>query len=419
MPKIKLTHHGVSSFKGSDRPISYYDTVVRGLILRVSKAGTKTFSYRYRHQGRKKRFKIGRFPDISLSDARSRARELKVAVNDGNDPQAEKQKRKRVPDSIRFKKIVQEYKDRYLPDLRRSTQEEYKRIIDVEILPKLKNMHINEIEEYHIREILEAKAIKGKSPTMANRIRSVISSIFSFTQKNMGIQLKKDPIKNTKIYKSGENKRDRVYTEEEIRELWGYFVEFDEPIQSVFKMLLLTAQRKTETMHMKWEDIEKNKPYRRNRINENREQVSEAFLVDVWTIPGSITKNKQTHEVPFSKDAMTIVNKMREISGDCDYVFESPRKNNKPIEWIKSSVKLIKDTSNVPDFRIHDLRRTAATYMAEGGIDPMIIGKVLNHKGLAQENNITARYNRHNYMEKKRRALNHWAHRLNQILEGK
>lgn len=139
---------------------------------------------------------------------------------------------------------------------------------------------------------------------------------------------------------------------------------------------------------------------------------------DVWTIPASLAKNKQPHDVPLPDMALEIIEEMRHITGDSDFVFCSPRKDNKPIGSIKISKEKIQDESDISDFRPHDLRRTVATYMAKLGVDRTVLGKILNHKGLAGDSQVTAIYDRHSYMKEKRQALNRWNHKLKQILEG-
>lgn len=412
MPKQHLTSQFIRNLKPQGKRVEYYDqhlienntlkgTGVKGLFIRLTKSGNVYFYYRYYFNEKSKSYKVGSYPDIGLSEARDKARELAAQVNDGTDPQAEKNKRKHTPKQKTFEQLAEKFKQRHLPSLRASTQKEYNRMIDNELLPEFKGMQVSDITKHHVRNFLDDKAYGTKkqnpAPTAANRIRATLSSMFSFGIKKMGLTIDRNPVQQTPTYKAGKNKRDRFYSEDEIKELWNAFGQEVEPIQSVLKILLLAAQRKTETMKMKWDDVQDN----------------------IWTIPAKNAKNKQSHEVPLSDTALQIIEAMRPITGQSDYVFESPRLENEPISWIKQSVDRVRKNSSVTDFRIHDLRRTAATYMAKGGTDPMIIGKVLNHKELAQENRITAIYNRHDYMEKKKQALNRWSHKLQQIIEGK
>src|SRR6056297_2194405 len=96
MPTLKLTDPKIKSLdsNGKNR-MEYYDSLVGGLVLRVTKTGHKSFAYRYRSGGNSKRFTIGKYPTIKLSDARKQARDLAIQVSTGVDPLEEKQKKKR------------------------------------------------------------------------------------------------------------------------------------------------------------------------------------------------------------------------------------------------------------------------------------------------------------------------------------
>ncbi|HBQ58466.1 MAG TPA: hypothetical protein DD671_02275, partial [Balneolaceae bacterium] len=118
----------------------------------------------------------------------------------------------------------------------------------------------------HVREVLNYKAYEEDAFTSANRIRSTISKIFAFGLKNVGIKLKTNPVENTPVFEQGENVRDRYYTEDEIKELWEFWETKPEPIQSYYKMLLLTGQRKMETMQMEWAEINWDKACKRIKI---------------------------------------------------------------------------------------------------------------------------------------------------------
>jgi integrase len=392
MPKQKLTHQFIKGLKKPDKPIIYYDTNVTGLRLRHSKAGSKTFKYRYHFGGKHRTFTIGKFPAVSLSDARKRVQALKTKINDGIDPQAQKNERKRKPDKITFKELTGEYKSKYLPTLRPQTAKGYQRHID-SYLQVLNDIPVSEISKNDILSILDKKAYQDGSPTHANRIRSTLSSMFSFAVKRDITD--KNIISSVSTYEGDRVRRSRYYEESELRELWDYFDSFITPTGQVFKMLLICGQRKAETMKIRWDDIRG----------------------DIWTIPAEIAKNGQPHDVPLSDMAMQIIEEMKEYSGDSAYVFQSPRVDNQPIGSIKVSKEVIQKHSNIDDFRPHDLRRSVATYMAKLGVDRTVLGKILNHKGLAGDSQVTAIYDRYSYTPQKRQALNRWSGKLQQIIE--
>ena len=416
MPKLKLDHATVKSIKPTGSSIDYYDEIESGLILRVTKTGRKTFSYRYRFDGKNRRFTIGRFPHITLSEARKQVGVLRVKIRNGIDPQAELQKKKYQPKKVTFGELVKIFQEQHLTTLKPSTVKEYKRIIESELLGthKWKNIPISDITAQHVREVLNKKAYDDGSYTMANRIRSVISKIFEFGLKRVGLDIDRNPVDSTAPFDKGENVRERVYSVDEIRELWEYWETRPEPVQSVYKVLLLTGQRLSEVLHMKWKYIEVDRPCKRIRFDEEGRAVPEAFLANVWTIPD--TKNNEIHELPLSNMAFGIIQDLKPATGDSDYVFESPRKKGAPLNSLNSTDKMIKKHTSVSDFRIHDLRRTFATRTEESGIDYSIIKKVLNHK----DGDVTSRhYTWYDFMDRKLDAMNRWAWRLQSIVEGK
>lgn len=417
MPGKKLTHRFVKGLEPPKKPIEYYDENESGLILRLSKAGSKTFAYRYRFSGEARRFTIGMFPEISLSDARAKIRELKVKINDGYDPQAEKKNRKYKPKELTFKELADIFSKQHLPKLAANTQKEYKRIINRELLEKHKwgDIYVSEMTDQHVREVLNHKAFKEESFTMANRIRSTISKIFEFGLKNVGLKLQSNPVLNTPIFEQGENVRDRIYNEDEIKELWNYWETVPEPIQTYYKVLLLTGQRRTETMQMKWSDIERDMPCKRIEINEEGRPVPKAFLADIWTIPKENNKSSRTHEIPLSDMVMGLLENLKSITGDSEYVFQSPRKDGKPLHSVKKRSEKIKEDTSVSDFRLHDLRRTVATKLEESLVDQIVIEKILNH----QAEGVTGKhYQWYNYTDKKKEALNRWAWRVKSIISS-
>jgi len=417
MPLKKLTHKFVEGLKPPKKSIEYYDEKETGLILRLSKTGSKTFAYRYRFAGKNRRFTIGRFPAVGLADARAKVMKLKVKVNDGIDPQAEKEKRRYKPNELTFRELADIFSKQHLPTLAERTQAEYQRHIDVELIDNHNwgEIPVSEFTSQHVREVLNQKGqIEGKF-TMANRIRSTASKIFDFGLTNVGIKLERNPVENTPVFDQGENVRDRVYNEEEIKELWKYWETKPEPIQSYYKILLLTGQRKTETMLMEWSEISWKKACKRIRIGEDGKPKQEAFLADIWTIPGERAKNNEETDVPLSDMVKEILEKLKPITGDSKYVFESPRIKGQPLNSVKSTDEKIQKETDVSDFRIHDLRRTVATKLEESLVDQIVIQKIMNHK----IEGVTGRhYQWYNYNDRKLEALNRWSWRVRSIISG-
>ena len=388
----KLTKPFINSIE-SDRRIEIYDSVVSGMVLRVSPSGHKSYAFRYWYHGKSRQYTIGSVKDFKLVDARKKARDLKKKLTDGIDPASDKKEARKQKQVYTFSNLAEDYSNRHLVTLRPRTKAEYQRIIDQELIPNFGEQPASEISRQDIVRLLDKIAIDRGTPTYANRVRATLSSIFSFGLDRAMLEM--NPVLHIKRSK-GEKKRDRIYSEEEIVSLWQAFEKQAQPVQGLFKMLLICAQRSGETSRMKWDDIKD----------------------DTWTIPEQETKANRTQYLPLPDMAIKVLEQVYPLTGASAYVFASDRTDGKPITWINKAKDRIRKESGVKDFRPHDLRRTAASYMAGLGIDRTALGKVLNHKGLAGDDTVTAIYDRYDYMKEKRQALVRWEQKLQQIISG-
>lgn len=392
MPIIKLTHLFVTNPPLPEKPggrVEYYDTIVEGLVLRVTSTGYKSYNLRYGEEGT--RFTIGQADDISLADARDFARDLKYKIRLGEDPQADKVKKRRTPKAKTVGDLADLFIKRHLPNLKETTSKDYERRINNFILPKLGKFEINEVERYHVIELLEDIAEgDNPAPVQSNRVRAILSSMYSFGL-NRGLA-NTNPVQLVKPL-GKENTRKRVYERHEIKILWDTFETINEPFKSLFKMLLICGQRAGETRLMRWDQIENG----------------------VWTIPIENTKAKRAQVLPLPPIALKVLEERKASLQNSEYVFASPMNPAEPIAWLQKVAGEVRVQSEIPDFRLHDLRRTVATYMAELGVDRTTLGKVLNHKGLAGDHQVTAVYDRHDYIDEKKEALLNWNNKLTEI----
>jgi integrase len=149
---------------------------------------------------------------------------------------------------------------------------------------------------------------------------------------------------------------------------------------------------------------------------------SELSLHDVaplWTVPGDRTKNGQPNRVPLSPLALKLIAEASELAGESAWLFPSPTGDG-PIDAHAPTRALARarDAIGLNDFRIHDLRRTAATRMAELGISPHTISMILNHVS-ARQGTITSKvYVQYNYDREKREALVAWSVRLEAMISA-
>ena len=406
MPKQYLTDKFLRKEMSPSKPIEYYDQHyikngrmeaegVKGLFVRITKAGSKIFYYRYSINNKARSFNIGRYPDeINLHDARDEARKLAVRVNDGEDPHAEKQKQKAEQPKT-FGEVIEAYKDQHLPTLREYTQNDYKRRIKVITRSLNTKLLMKDMQRGTLISFLNKKA--QSAPGQAKYLQTILSGIFQFAldreivDTNIAQKIK---IKTPEREDKGTKYKNVALDNQQIRKLWNGFTEYGNPVGSLFKFLLLTGQRCGETRKMKWEDVDLKKR--------------------TWRIPPTNTKNKTEHFVYLSDMAIEI---LESLQNDSQYVFKSSVNDNhiahpgKPPQRIRKRV-------GVPEFNIHSLRTTFATRLAGLSVQPQVLSKILNHKKPGAGSTITAAYNKHEYKNERRAAMQNWSNELNRILTG-
>jgi len=406
MPTIHLSDQAIKALKPESKRVEYYDDNLiradklvkagsKGLGLRISPGGTKTFFFTYWHGSSSHRITIGTYPNINLKHAREKATKYAELVAEGGNPN-------RVRNKAKSEKPVtlKEYADRFESEyvgrkLKQSTQSDYKsRLNKIRSHQKIANLPLVDLKREHIRAFLKQESIKN--PVNANRIHSVLSKLLNEAQEDQIIL--ENPIKGMKKV-SKEHSREVRYTNDDIKEIWIALEQEHISMRSLVQMLLITGQRLGETSRMKWSDVD--------------------LEVQLWSIPKAETKSNRPHIVPLPDIATEILKQVKAAYPEADYVFPGMNKEMKPWSDFKGVTGRIRNAAQLPSFRIHDLRHIAATGMIDLGIEFIHVGKVLNHKSLAGENAITARYTNNEFTEQKRRALERWAYRVEQIVFGK
>jgi integrase len=133
-------------------------------------------------------------------------------------------------------------------------------------------------------------------------------------------------------------------------------------------------------------------------------------LVPVWKLPETRTKNRQPHRVPLSSLALRLIEEAQKLAFDSPWLFPSPSGDG-PIDPHAATKALdrARPAIGISDFRVHDLRRTAATRMEEMGVPPHVISHILNHVSVSKASITKKVYARYTYDKEKREALNAWA----------
>jgi integrase len=180
--------------------------------------------------------------------------------------------------------------------------------------------------------------------------------------------------------------RDRVLDDDEIVRFWTACETLGPPFASLFRLLLLTAQRRDEVGGMRWSEID--------------------FERCEWRIPRERAKNDKASVIHLSDFAIEILEGMPRI-GDSDFVFTTNERA--PVSgFSRAKNRLDALMGNPPEWTLHDLRRTGASGMARLNVPPHVVDKILNHVSGAIRG-VSAIYNRYSYVEERRAALDAWA----------
>ena len=349
-----------------------WDSKVPLFGIKLGKSA-KTFFVGVRVRGREYRPKIGRYPDISLADARAAAWKIKGDAKRGIAPE----QKKKEADKGTFKAVADAFMTDYAKDHR--TRREMQRKINVE-LKAWHDIQITDIKRADIKELVRVKA--RTAPIMANRLLSLITKIFNWA-------LKEELIESSpamQIDRPGkEIARERSLSAEEIKAVWTAFDKLGYPFGPLFKTLLVTGQRRGEVAGMKWSEI-------------NGEG---------WKLPGERSKNGKGHLVPLSSLARDILKDIPQIG---ELVFRSRTDTvlqgwNKPVKRLQCSIE---------PWHLHDLRRTFATHLRSLGVDRLVVSKLLNHA----KSGITHIYDRYSADPEKSAAMERWGNRLREIIAG-
>ena len=360
----------------------FRDRGTRGLQLRSSPSGVKTFSFVFRLGSKMGRATLGRHPDVDLKFARTKADEFRKLVSQGIDPRSEKRTKQRLQE-MTVELMVHEFIQTYAKPKNSSWKQ-----AESNLRLYLSNFYgtqpISEVTRADIHQVLDDLIARDKQ-TAANRALAHIRKFFGWLVERG--YLNHSPADHIKP-RHKESERDRVLNDAEIKAIWNAAEAMSGPYSAWLKLLLLCGQRRVETASM-----------RRSQIIDGS-----------WHLSATDTKNKQPHIIPLPNQAQRLVDQLIEKEGN--FLIKSGRNGDRPVNGFSKAKLQMDRLSGVENWKFHDLRRTVATNLTKLGIDRLILQKIINHS----ERGVTQIYDRYSYMDEKREALQKWADRLDDIV---
>ena len=360
MAKLNFTKASIESLPIPQKGWKYhYDIKVQGLGIGIGSTGKRSFILYRKINGVPERFTLGRYPDLTIEQARGKASDINSDIANGLNPAETKRSNKK---EITLGELFSEYLERYaLPRGKKTIsdmQDNFRRYLGKWANRKLSNISKRDVEKLHYRLGKEIGA------HTANRTLELLRSILNkaiawglFSKVNPVVGIEKFPLKS----------RDRFLHADELpRFFQALGEEPNEIIRDYVLLSLLTGARKANMLTMRWEDI-----------NLDRAE---------WHIKE--TKNGTSQTVTLSPEAVHILQN-RKLSESSKFVFPGNGKTEHLMDPKKGWKRILK-RSGIDDLRIHDLRRTLGSWQAKTGASLAIIGKSLNHKN----QNTTAIYAR-------------------------
>lgn len=400
---MKLTAATVDKMQPTDRRQEIPDSLCTGLYLTVQPSGKKGWQVRYRHGGVHRRMTLGAYPVLSLADARQRARDALAAASEGRDP-AEEARAAKAPkpedDRDKIRTLIGQYHKRHLSSLKSGNV--VRRELDRFVVAAWGDRDIHAIAKRDVIDLLDDIADSGRVVT-ANRIRAYLNKFLNWAVERDILAM--NPATGVKPA-AKESSRDRVLSDDEIRWFWKACEGEAFPWGPFGKVLLLTGQR----------------------LNEVAQITDDEIRGDLWHLSADRTKNGRAHDVPLSAAAREVLDGIERIAGRPGFIFTTT--GTSPVSGFFKARAHLADAMEqiaakergepveIPRWTFHDLRRTAATGMARIGIPVRVTEAVLNHIS-GTGGGIVAVYQRHDYAEEKRQALDAWARFVLSLVTGK
>jgi integrase len=369
----KLTEAVVRDAAPADaRDYQIFDSEVRGFAVCIYRGGGRAFTLDYRYAGRQRRMTFGRWPEWSVSAARTRAKELRRDIDAGGDPLANRDNLREAP---RVTDLIARYVEVHLTHLARLNAADQRSMMEKLIAPAWGRMLVTEVSSYDV-ELLLTKVAEGRArpakskpnnrvrklqgtrptPVRANRVGEVVRKMFAYAVKwgwrednpAMGFRRRM------------ETPRERYLSQQEIVHL-GMALDAAEDMRAanIIRLCMLTGARVGEVRQARFEDF-------------NLEHLT-------WTKPATTTKQRRVHRVPISDEAAVIVRQCRQaVFAGCPWLFPGDTPGQ-PVQEVQRFWRRIQKEAGIEDVRIHDLRHTFASLLVSGGASLEMIGKLLGH----------------------------------------
>lgn len=336
----------------------YWDSKTRGLFLLVMSSGVMTFYVRRKVKGRSERLLIGRFPEVSVEQARSKAAAFHSALTEGKNLA---QARRQDNAEITLGELFSEYIERHAKKSRKTWSvmlRDFDRYFKNWQNRQLSGILAEDVETMHL------SIARSRGKYAANRAVELLRAVF-----NKGIRWRlfrgENPATSVTFYP--EDSRNRILVEDEFARFFASLdLEPDDRVRDFIMLALLTGARKTNLLSMRWSDIHFNRC--------------------LWIIPADEAKNGSAETIALTPAELEILNR-RSNSKKGPFVFAGVGVTGHFVEPKRAWKRILK-RAGIADLHVHDLRHSMASWMANTGSDVTLIKSALNHKDIKTTMNV-------------------------------
>lgn len=349
--RIDATLCATATCPPGKKKIDIYDDIHPGLILTVQSTGLRTFSLRYRDEhGRQRQYKLGNYPDISWDKAKREATKARSRVVMGENPAEVRSVTRRIPPfselAERYQKHVESYKRSHDID---------ERYLRNHIVPRFGKLRLDEISQTDTTEWLRSKVNAGYAQATVNRWQVIINLMYKLG-KTWGIHgTDRNPLEGVKLPACDNHIEHFLSGEETQRLLDACGKSCNKQLRFIVSLLVLCGCRKRELLDATWDQFD--------------------LPRKTWRIP--MTKSGKARHVPLSEAAIEVLQQVPRFEG-VPYVVPN-LDTMLPFVDIFYAWNNARIAAGLPHIRLHDLRHSAASNLANSGHSLYVIAKVLGH----------------------------------------
>ncbi|MDF7671129.1 tyrosine-type recombinase/integrase [Orbaceae bacterium ESL0721] len=387
-----LTIKSIEAAKPKDKAYKVND--YESLYLYITPSGTKSWRYDYQIDGKRKTLTIGRYPYISLSEAREEKELAKKLLQQGRDPILERKRSKLLANIDRdntFGKIAREWFEAKKSSWSPNYWGDIIGILERDVFPTLGNRLINDIKPLEMLAVLKAIENRG-ALEVAKKAKGRCSEIFRYAI--VTGRAENNPARD--LTSAMKKKKQKNYpflaTADEMREFMLALSRYSGSLLTRYATLLLiyTVPRTIELLSMKWCNVD--------------------FDQQLVTIEADVVKKDRIHLIPLSKQALAILKFLHPITGDGVYVFPNRVRINEPMSN-GAILHVIRRIGFANRATGHGFRHQFSTVLNENGFNRDWIEKQLNH----EEGNVRGVYNHAQYLEGRREMMQWYADYIDKL----